>query len=163
MIFTGNEGGLTALDRRQRGAALLEFALAFPIFFLLIYGLLAYGILFFAQQSMVLAVEEGVRAAVAVAPERYVDAQQRLDFAAYQAAVTSRAREVAQEHIQWLPQAFRTHVEVEAALAADRLLVMRVRYPDYSARPIVPSIVLPGLGSIPPCPQELEAEARFQL
>jgi hypothetical protein len=48
----------------QRGVAAVEFALVFPVFFLLVYGMITYGIIFIAQQSMTLAVQEGGRAAL---------------------------------------------------------------------------------------------------
>lgn len=162
--YMGQRAAAQGKPRRQGGAALLEFALAFPIFFVVVYALLAYGLLFYTQQSMVLAVEEGVRAAVAVDPARYVDpATKNLDFNAYAANVTQRAKQVAQDRLSWLPQVFRQKVTLEVGLGADRLLTVRLRYPDYANDPIVPAIALPGLGKIPPYPQEIKSEARFQL
>lgn len=48
----------------QRGAYAIEFALVFVVFFLVVYGLLTYGLIFTAQQSVALAAEEGARAAL---------------------------------------------------------------------------------------------------
>ncbi|KAF1046396.1 TadE/TadG family type IV pilus assembly protein [Xylophilus sp.] len=50
--------------RQQAGAAAVEFALLFPAFFLLFYGIITYGLIFTAQQTLTLAAAEGARAAV---------------------------------------------------------------------------------------------------
>ncbi|MEI2415642.1 TadE/TadG family type IV pilus assembly protein [Orrella sp. JC864] len=49
---------------RQRGAYAVEFALVFGLFFLVLYGVLTYGLIFTAQQSLNLAAEDGARAAL---------------------------------------------------------------------------------------------------
>lgn len=48
----------------QRGIAAIEFALIFPIFFVVLYGIITYVLIFLAQQSLALAAEEGARAAL---------------------------------------------------------------------------------------------------
>ncbi|MGI4857991.1 MAG: TadE/TadG family type IV pilus assembly protein [Janthinobacterium lividum] len=48
----------------QRGTAAIEFALVFPTVFLLVYGLITYGLILLAQQSLQFAVAEGARAAL---------------------------------------------------------------------------------------------------
>ncbi|WP_347554364.1 TadE/TadG family type IV pilus assembly protein [Robbsia sp. KACC 23696] len=53
------------LDRRgQRGVAAVEFALVFPVVFLLVYGLITWALILLAQQTLTLAVGEGARAAL---------------------------------------------------------------------------------------------------
>lgn len=49
---------------QQHGAAAVEFALIFPVLFLLMYGLLTYALVFATQHSLSLAAAEGARAAV---------------------------------------------------------------------------------------------------
>lgn len=53
-----------ALTRRQRGVYALEWALIFPVFFLLLYAIICYGLTFLVRESMQHAVEEGARAAL---------------------------------------------------------------------------------------------------
>jgi Flp pilus assembly protein TadG len=48
----------------QRGIAAIEFALVFPVLFVLLYGIITYVLIFLAQQSLALAAEEGARAAL---------------------------------------------------------------------------------------------------
>jgi Flp pilus assembly protein TadG len=51
-------------QRLQRGAYALEFALVFPVFFVLFYGVLSFGLIFTVQQSLTLAAEDGARASL---------------------------------------------------------------------------------------------------
>ena len=55
-----------SLKRRhaQQGASALEFALVFPLFFLILYMAIAYGLIFAAQQSMNYAAETMARDAL---------------------------------------------------------------------------------------------------
>lgn len=63
---TANQNGtrLAHAQRRQRGTYALEFALIFPIFFALFYGVLSFGLIFTVQQSLTLAAEDGARASL---------------------------------------------------------------------------------------------------
>ena len=47
-----------------KGVAALEFALIFPVLFLVLYGILSYSLVFAAQHSLSQAAAEGARAAV---------------------------------------------------------------------------------------------------
>jgi Flp pilus assembly protein TadG len=50
--------------QRQKGSAAIEFALIFPVFFLIVYGLITYGLIMVAQQTLTSAVSDGARAAL---------------------------------------------------------------------------------------------------
>ena len=50
--------------QKQRGVTAIEFAILFPVFFSILYGLIQYGMIFAAQQTLTLAAEEGARAAL---------------------------------------------------------------------------------------------------
>lgn len=60
------QGG--AQQRRQSGAAAIEFAFVFPLLFALMYATVVYGYVFFAQQTINLVAQECAKAAVAAAP-----------------------------------------------------------------------------------------------
>lgn len=51
---------------RTDGAALIEFSLIFPVFLLLVFGILYFGIYLFTQQAVKNAAQQGANAAVAV-------------------------------------------------------------------------------------------------
>ncbi|WP_322084013.1 TadE family protein [Burkholderia sp. BCC1972] len=54
--------------RRQRGATAVEFAIVFPLFFMIFYAILSFGMIFLIQQSLTLAASEGARAGLNYAP-----------------------------------------------------------------------------------------------
>lgn len=53
-----------ARRRHQHGVYALEWAFIFPVFFMLLYGIICYGLTFLVRESMQYAVEEGARAAL---------------------------------------------------------------------------------------------------
>ena len=58
----------SVLNRRERGAAAVEFALIFPLLFLLVAGIIDFGRFFFSQIQLTNAAREGARAAIMMAP-----------------------------------------------------------------------------------------------
>ena len=54
--------------KNQSGTSVIEFAFVFPIFFMIFYAIITYGVIFLAQQSITLAAAEGARAALRVVP-----------------------------------------------------------------------------------------------
>jgi Flp pilus assembly protein TadG len=155
--------GASGQRRRESGSASIEFALVFPLFFFLIYGGAHYGLIFALSISMNAAASDAARAALVADPE---DAD-------YATLVSTRARAAVVSRLDWLPQAQRAAVlgsageKVEVDLASDATLgtVVRVaiRYPDYASSPLLPRITLPGIGAIPPLPEQLGAQATAQL
>lgn len=139
---------------------MIEFALVFPVVFFLIYSLLGYGLLFMLEQNITLAAEEGARAAIAIDPEPF-----GADTTAYTTAVTNRARSVAKDRLNWLPEYQRTLVSdnITVTVGAGNVATVRVSYPNYESNPIIPAIRLPGFGSVPPYPGDIFAEAKIQL
>jgi Flp pilus assembly protein TadG len=53
-----------ARRRASRGSAAIEFAIVFPVFFLVLYAIVTYSMVFLTQQSLTAAAEEGARAAL---------------------------------------------------------------------------------------------------
>lgn len=86
--------------QRQRGNAAIEFALVFPIFFLILYAIVTYSMVFLVQQSLTAAAGEGARAALAYSSG--TDATAALGARAAQAC--QRALAV----VNWLPGAAAT-------------------------------------------------------
>ncbi|MGK8202440.1 TadE/TadG family type IV pilus assembly protein [Burkholderia cenocepacia] len=50
--------------RWQRGVAAVEFAFVFPLFFLIFYAIVTFGMIFVIQQNLTFAASEGARAAL---------------------------------------------------------------------------------------------------
>ncbi len=144
---------LFAQPRAQSGAYALEYALVFPLFFLLTYGALALAIVMFIRVDLQHAAEEGARAAL-----RYqTSAGARLTSAVTEARMQTK----------WMPVAPTVVADICAAGAicaptstpsapgascgntldtACRIMV--VASYNYAANPVVPS--LPGFGLILP-------------
>ena len=147
----------------ERGSASIEFALVFPLFFFLIYGGAHYGLIFALSISMNAAASDAARAALSADPE---DA----DFATL---VRTRARAAVVSRLDWLPASQRAavlgasgekvDVEIEADATLGNVVHVAIRYPDYASSPLLPRITLPGLGAIPPLPEQLGAQATAQL
>lgn len=76
---------------RQSGVYALEWAIIFPVFFMLLYAIISYGLAFLVRESMQFAAEDGARAALR-----------------YQSTVSTRlatAQGVVVERLGWLPSA----------------------------------------------------------
>jgi len=50
--------------QREKGASAVEFALAMPIFFIIVFGIFEFGLAFWYQQELTSAVREGARKGV---------------------------------------------------------------------------------------------------
>lgn len=130
---------------RQQGAAAVEFALVFLIFFSVFYAIVCYGLVFAAQQSLTLAAEEGARAAVQ-------DAASTADRVAH-------AQATAAGSASWLADVAVTAAAAGcAANPAVTCVTVTVSY-NYAAKPLVPP--LPFLGVT--VPATLRATATVQI
>ncbi|WP_208621876.1 TadE/TadG family type IV pilus assembly protein [Bordetella genomosp. 12] len=133
----------------------------FLVFFLVVYGILTWGLIFAAQQSVNYAAEEGARIAL------------RWQSADAMGVRAQQARSEALRQLSWVQSMGRADASIAvcgagglvqgegacsgAALDPDQLEVL-VRYP-YSAGPLVP--VLPGI--LPWLPAQLAARASVRL
>lgn len=156
--------------KNQKGAAAIEFAVIFPIFFLIFYAIVTYGLIFAAQQTMTLAAAEGARAAV-----RY----QKADTpAARQSLRVAAACDMANQSLTWLMKAGgqttipaagvcgtgTTQVEATpvtcSGLSGVTCVQVLVTY-NYAAAPLIPRL----FGSLLslPTPDQLQGKAVAQI
>lgn len=161
--------------RRQAGAYAIEYALVFPVFFALLYGTLAYGMIFTMRLGLQHAAEEGARAAL-----RYqLPVPGLTQLTLREAAAETVARTAA----DWLssmgtltvvadvcPVAFNClpnpdpttkladNIVCGEGVADGCQVVVTVEYP-YNTSPVFPS--LPGFGVI--FPTRLQGRARLRL
>lgn len=132
--------------QKQQGAVAVEFALVFVVFFMVMYGAIAYGVVFSIKHSLNLAASEGARAAV-----RNVG-----DLSAREALATQTATDA----IAWLGARAPTPQVSAGACPSTPYTCLTVKLDyDYAANPIVPS--LPALGI--QLPAKLDAQATVQL
>jgi Flp pilus assembly protein TadG len=140
----------------QRGTATIEFAIVFPVFFLVLYAIITYSMVFLTQQSLTAAAEEGARAAL-------VWQNAATDGTALSARATqacSRAATV----VSWLPVAATCTNAISAAPSgctnnpAMDCIQVTLTY-AYGTNPLVPLLPLLDLA----VPQSLTGQATVQI
>lgn len=167
-----------AARRRQRGVYALEWAIIFPVFFALLYGIICYGLTYLVRESMQFAVEEGARAAL-----RYPRTA-TLGGATTPSWLHRRteAQEATAGALSWMPIRLKPdasdirftlcrvndagcspNTALDTGMNCDTnapcLVLVSYAIDDYANNAIVPSI--PGLGLI--LPQTLEARASILI
>ncbi|NWL77525.1 pilus assembly protein TadE [Pseudomonas taiwanensis] len=137
--------------RSQKGAAAIEFSLVFVIFFAIFYGVVSYCLPLLMLQSFNEASAEAVRRAVSINPES----------ANYLALATTEANTAIIQKLAWLPASVRSNLPPAVSLSGG-VLTVRIAYP-YNAKPLVPFLVLPGIGRVPQLPDELAAQSSLRI
>ena len=140
-------------QRRQRGSTAVEFALIFPLFFLIFYAIVTYSIIFAAKQSLALAASEGARAALKFQPNANSAAS----------ALTLRASAActaATGLVNWLATTTPCTATYAPCTfdASMQCVQVSLKY-NYASNPLVPVLPLIGL----PTPAALTANAMVQL
>jgi len=138
--------------RRARGNTAVEFALLFPLFFMVLYGIVTFSLIFVAQQTLTLAAEEGARATLKYQPAK-TDAE----------ALTARvnaACPVANGLTNWLADvADCTTTTGNCSYDATMTCVTVTLTYDYASNPLVPEVPL--LNAV--LPTQLTSSAMIQL
>lgn len=158
---------------RQRGVYALEWAIIFPVFFMLLYGIICYGLTFLVRESMQFAVEEGARAAL-----RYPVGKDTATWADRK----QQAQDAVMQSLDWLPTAIRptastvqftacavSNTSCSPQTALDSGLLCNAQSPcmvlvsytidNYAEHAIAPA--LPGFGLI--LPSSLQATASMVI
>src|ERR1700709_770159 len=120
--------------RSQRGVAAIEFALVFPLFFIIFYAIVTYGLIFAANQTLSLAAQEGGRAALRFAGETSLPD-------AY-AKRTKNACDTAQGLVAWIPAATAT-CSTGVCTSGMQCVTVQMGY-NYQQHPLVPNLPLMG-------------------
>lgn len=124
--------------RWQRGATAVEFAILFPLFFLILYAIVTYGMIFAVQQSLTLAATEGARAALNyLPPASTTEAISDLIEARAQAACTT-----AQGLLGWLSSATLPLCTNAPCSYNNAMYCVQVKLTYPLSNPLVPTIGL---------------------
>ncbi|MCS4295461.1 Flp pilus assembly protein TadG [Comamonas sp. BIGb0152] len=160
-------------SRQQRGVYALEWAIIFPVFFALLYGIVCYGLTFLVRQSMQYAVEEGARAAL-----RYPSSTIIGNNPPTWAFRSLQARRTTANALSWLPPGLRPaegdidftlchladtacnqdtalNPALDCTVDTPCLVLVSYRIDNYRQGAIAPAI--PGLGLV--LPASLQAQA----
>jgi Flp pilus assembly protein TadG len=137
----------------QRGSTAVEFAIVFPLFFLVFYAIVTYSMIFVAQQSLTLAASEGARAALRF-QSNATSAASALALRASAACTTATGL------VNWLASSTPcTATYAPCTFDATMQCVNVALNYNYASQPLVPSLPLIGL----PLPANLAASAMVQL
>lgn len=149
----------------QRGAAAIEAALMFVIFFSLFYAIVSYSLPLLMVQAFNHAAASGARAGVAIEPAEFPDTNSYI-----QSGVIPRVREVVGDTLSWLPASASSTVlgsnNNNVAVnfdGATGLLNVTVSFPGYRDNPLIPTLTLPGIGDVPKLPENLTGTASVTL
>lgn len=135
------------LGGRECGAAAIEFALVFVLFFMIMYGIVAYGVVFAVKHSLTQAVNEGARASVK-------------DVAGGLPARMALAQDTAANAIAWLGARAPVPVVTSEPCVNTSFVCVKVALVyDYSTNPIIPPLL--GMGVV--LPNRLASQATVQL
>lgn len=164
--------------RSQRGTAAVEFALVFPILFIVTYGAIIYSYIYVLRQSLTFAAQEAAQAAVSVQP----------GLPNYDDLVKATAVNTATAAIAWMPSNVRTAIGLDAGdvticrgpgagacaslLPGDEAVVVRLELPlatgdegegrrDIS--PLFATFTMPPFGRFPPLPNIMAGQAVARL
>ena len=152
-----------SVRRHQRGAAAIEFALLFMLFFVVFYALVSYAIAMMLQESFQHAAEEGARAAIAVDPLAY---SSQSDYIS--SGVEPQVRTTVGTALDWLPAKAKSKVlgtgnaNVGVSVSGSTLTV-QVAYTNYIGDPMLPILTIPLIGAVPKLPDDLSGKAVLQL
>ena len=140
---------------KQRGMAAIEFALVFPMFFVVLYAIIAYGLIIAANQTLSLAAQEGGRAALRFEGETSLAQAYTLR--------TSAACSTAQSLVAWLPTGGLTASCSNAACTGTgatgmQCVTVQMSY-NYRGFPLVPNLPMMGFAT----PSTLGAQVVVQL
>lgn len=125
----------------QRGIAAIEFAAVLSALFIIFYGVATFGAIFYTQQVISRAAEDGVRA-VATLPNGTAPDPQRVRDVVYDSLASSLMVPMAMSQTTTSRRAWlAAHVQVAVATSASSNVTVRVSY-RYSDNPLLPSIAL---------------------
>ena len=141
------------LPKKQKGAAAIEFALVFVIFFAVLYGVLSYSLPLLLVQSFNNSTAEAVRRSVAVDPT--------LTAAAYKTAVESVAQGVLDDKLRWVPKAVAPSL-VKTVLYDAGVLTVTVELKSDKLAALMPVLKL-GTISVPQLPTTLTAQSSMKF
>ncbi|MGF6088359.1 TadE/TadG family type IV pilus assembly protein [Pseudomonas sp. 18173] len=143
-----------SLPHKQKGAAAIEFALVFIIFFGVFYGIISYSLPLLLMQSFNRSTAEAVRRSVALDPST----------PGYNAALIALAKTELTTQTAWIPPALNFNTATDASVTyVGGLLTVRISYPTNKINAAIPFLNLPGIGQVPNLPATLTASASLQF
>lgn len=155
-----------SVNNRQGGAVAIEFALIFPVFFILIYAIAAYSLAFLTVQNFTYASEEILRVAIAcedceTAEDWEAHIQSTIDGVSPGTGVVNGVDDSGNATIPALIHfADADELTTEISCIESTEVICEL---SFSAVPRLQSINLPGLGPMPSLPESLVGKASLLM
>lgn len=153
------------LGKRQIGATAIEFAILFTLFFVVVYGVVAFSLPLAIQSSLKHLAAEAARATIRLDAKGSSAEEYEMALKSYLTAY------ITDQHNTWLPPTWymgcngpNDFVTVQNTMAT-----ICIRYrgpngsPNYNTAPIAPVLVLPLVGALPRTPEVLEGRSSIQV
>mgnify|MGYP001599434001 CR=1 FL=1 len=149
---------LARTPHRCRGAAAVEFALVFPLLFLMLYGLLTFGAVFYTQLAVSRAVHDGARAvpllpttADASARELLIE-NEIIESLATASIAPAASNQTLTLRRAWLTSTLRSRITVVPAACVGgsggncTTITLSFPYSSADGTRLLPAISIPGIG-----------------
>ena len=141
----------------QSGAAAVEFALSFPIMFLLLYGLITFGSVFYTQLTVSRAVADGARALPQLLTLPAADRENGVKDQIIESLANSPVAPTASNTTlalrrAWLQANVRSRIAVQEAACAGSsggtcaVITLSFPYGNGDGTRLLPTIDIPGIG-----------------
>lgn len=144
----------TNLPRKQKGAAAIEFALVFVIFFGVFYAIVTYSLPLLLMQSFNQSTAEAVRRSVALDP----------NTPGYETALKTVVKDELTRQLAWIPAGLNFNVDTDTSTTLTAgVLKVSITYPTHKLSAVIPFLNLPGLGPVPNLPATLTASSSLQF
>ncbi|VVP95167.1 hypothetical protein PS918_03611 [Pseudomonas fluorescens] len=144
----------TNLPRKQKGAAAIEFALVFVIFFGVFYAIVTYSLPLLLMQSFNQSTAEAVRRSVALDP----------NTPGYETALKTVVKDELTRQLAWIPAGLNFNVDTDTTTTLTAgVLKVSIAYPTNKLSAVIPFLNLPGLGPVPNLPATLTATSSLQF
>ncbi|WP_077046810.1 TadE/TadG family type IV pilus assembly protein [Pseudomonas sp. KK4] len=142
------------LPRKQKGAAAIEFALVFVVFFGVFYGIVSYSLPLLLMQSFNQSTAEAVRRSVALDPST----------PGYEAALKTVVKDELKRQLTWIPDGFKFDFDSDVTTTlASGVLKVEIHYPTNKLNAVIPFLSLPVIGKVPNLPDTLVTSSSLQF
>lgn len=144
----------TNLPRKQKGAAAIEFALVFVIFFGVFYAIVTYSLPLLLMQSFNQSTAAAVRRSVALDPST----------PGYETALKTVVKDELTRQLAWIPTGLNFNVDTDVNTTfTNGLLAVTINYPTSKLSAVIPFLNLPGIGPVPNLPATLTTSSSLQF
>ena len=148
-----------SIVQRQKGAVAIEFVFIFPIFFIICYAIIVYGLAFMLVQNFTYSSEEVLRAALACedckTPAEWETEIDSIATVRLQKDGSDTLLVYSPDSLVWTSNCYDAAAPIAGGTALDGTLCELI----ITAAPLLDGITMPGFGKLPQLPNMLSGKA----